>query len=146
MRSARGIKHVLDQAGPRLSHPCDLDLLRFFRRHPRALVTSEQLAACVGYDVQQVGRSLDSLIGAGLVTRSQTPKSSARMYVLTSGGTHGGWLKSLLEVAATQEGRRALLQALARRHRPGGAPGAGGKRPDSRTGRSGQASEEAADG
>ena len=146
MRNAKDIKHVLDETGPRLSHPCDLDLLRFFRRHPRALLTSEQLAACVGYDVRQVGRSLDSLIGAGLVTRSQAPRFSARMYVLTSGGTLGGWLKSLLEVATTPAGRRVLLQALARRHWPGDAPEAGGKPRDVRTGRSGQASEEAAYG
>jgi hypothetical protein len=146
MRNSTDIEHLLDQAGSRLGHPCDLDLLRFFRRHPQALLASEQLAAFVAYDVQQVGRSLDTLIGAGLLTQSQNPKSGARMYVLMSGGPLGGWLKSLLEVAATQAGRRALLQALARRHRPGGAPGAGGKRPDSRTGRSGQASEEAADG
>jgi DNA-binding MarR family transcriptional regulator len=89
MRKSKDIKHLLDRVGARLRHPCDLDLLRFFRRHPRALLTSEQLAACVGYDAQQVGLSLDSLIGAGLMTRSQAPKVSARMYVLTSGGTHG---------------------------------------------------------
>ncbi|TME76825.1 MAG: MarR family transcriptional regulator [Chloroflexi bacterium] len=143
MRKSKGVEHVLDQAGSRLGHPCDVDLLRFFRRHPRALLTSEQLAACVGYDVQKVSRSLDSLIGAGLVTRSPTPKSSARMYVLTSGGTHGGWLKSLLEVAATPEGRRALLQALARRHSPGGRPEAGGKLGAVRAGRSGRVRREA---
>ena len=146
MRNSTAIKHLLDQAGSRLGHPCDLDLLRFFRRHPRALLTSEQLAAFVAYDVEQAGRSLDTLIGAGLLTQSQNPKSAARMYVLTSGGTLGGWLKSLLEVAATPAGRRALLQALARRPWPGGAPEAGRKRRDSRTGRSGRASEEDAYG
>src|SRR5438094_5208899 len=85
MRNSTDIKHLLDQAKSRLGQPCDLDLLRFFRRHPRALLTSEQLAAFVAYDVQQVGRSLDTLIGAGLLTQSQNPKSGARMYVLTSG-------------------------------------------------------------
>ena len=109
---------LLDRGAPRLSQPCDLDLLRFFRRHPQTLLTSEQLAACVGYEVQQVGRSLDTLLGAGLVTRSQSPRSAARMYLLTSGGTLGGWLESLLEVAATQEGRRGLIKALATRQPP----------------------------
>ena len=146
MRNSTDIKHLLDQAKSRLGQPCDLDLLRFFRRHPGALLTSEQLAAFVAYDVEQAGRSLDTLIGAGLLTQSQNPKSAARMYVLTSGGTLGGWLKSLLEVAATPAGRRVLLQALARRHWPGDAPEAGGKPRDVRTGRSGQASEEAAYG
>ena len=144
-RNSKDIKHVLDQAGRRLGHPCDLDLLRFFRRHPRALLTSEQLAACVGYDVQQVDRSLDGLIGAGLVTRSQTPKVSARMYVLTSGGTHDGWLKSLLEVAATQEGRRALLETLTPRQSPGPSE-PGGKLPAVRGGRLRGPREKAANG
>src|SRR5258705_11212179 len=142
MRNSTDIEHLLDQAGSPLDHPCDLDLLCFFRRHPRALLTSEQLAAFVAYDVQQVGRSLDTLIGAGLLTQSQNPKSGARMYVLTSGGPLGDWLTSLLEVAATPAGRRALSQALPRRHWPGGAPGAGGKRRGSRTGPSGGASQE----
>ena len=95
MRNSTAIKHLLDQARPRLGHPCDLDLLRFFRRHPRALLTSER-----------------------------SPPS---------------W-------PTTPAGRRVLLQALARRHWPGDAPEAGGKPRDVRTGRSGQASEEAAYG
>jgi DNA-binding MarR family transcriptional regulator len=142
MRKSKDIEHVFDQAG--LRHPCDLDLLRFFQRHPRALLTSEQLAACVGYDAQQVGTSLARLIGAGLVTRSQT-LNSARKYVLTSGATNGAWLTSLLEVAATQDGRRALLQALDARARrsPGGPPEAGGKLRAVRAGRSGRARKKA---
>src|SRR5439155_21913769 len=98
MRNSTDIKHLLDQAKSRVGQPCDLDLLRFFRRHPRALLTSEQLATFEAYDVQQVGRSLDTLIGAGLLTQSQNLKSGARMYVLASGGPLADWSNFLQEV------------------------------------------------
>ena len=143
MRKSKGVEHVLDQAGSRLGHPCDLDLLRFFQRHPRALLTTEQLAAWVGYDVQQVSRSLDSLIGAGLVTRSPTPKCSARMYVLTSGGTHGGWLKSLLEVADARRTPSIAPGSRGAALAGGGRPEAGGKLGAVRAGRSGRVRQEA---
>jgi hypothetical protein len=46
---------VLDAIG--LRDVCDLDLLLFFTRHPSAVLSSEQLAAHVGYDLPQVARS-----------------------------------------------------------------------------------------
>ena len=69
-----------------IRHACDLDLLLFFNRHPRALLTSEQLVAYLGYDGARVANSLDGLIGAGLLTRSQYPSHAARMYVLELAG------------------------------------------------------------
>src|SRR5436190_16953593 len=48
-----------------LRHPCDLDLLLFFSRHPRAFLLSERLAEYVGYDLTQVMQSLETLITAG---------------------------------------------------------------------------------
>jgi hypothetical protein len=81
-----------------------------FHRHPRALLTSERLAACVGYDLQQVGRSLDLLTEAGLLERSQNPTHAARMYVLKA--PESEWLLSLLEITSTREGRRDLIQAM----------------------------------
>jgi len=60
-------------------------------------------AACVGYAVRQVSTLLDNLTGAELATR--TRKVPAQTHVLTSGRTHGDWLKSLREVAATQAER-----------------------------------------
>jgi hypothetical protein len=66
--------------GP-LTHPCDLDLLLYFHRYPRVLLTSEHLAAYTGYDVKQAGRSLETLIGAGVLTRSQNPTHETRLYV-----------------------------------------------------------------
>ena len=88
--NSKNIEHILDRAEPRLPHPCDLDLVRFF-------------AACVGYAVRQVSTLLDNLTGAELATR--TRKVPAQTHVLTSGRTHGDWLKSLREVAATQAER-----------------------------------------
>ena len=38
---------------------CELDLLVFLHRHPRSLLTSEQLAAFAGYDMKQVAKALD---------------------------------------------------------------------------------------
>lgn len=53
--TGRRFHHLLQSVGV-LRHPCDLDLLLFFNRHPRALLTSERLAAYVGYDLNQIGR------------------------------------------------------------------------------------------
>lgn len=96
-----------------LRDACDLDLLVFFWRHPRALLTSEQLAAYIGYDAGAVARSIEGLIAADLLSRSQDPTPHAgRLYVLKRNGTHGKWLILLLETASTREGRQSLLDAL----------------------------------
>ena len=42
-----------------LRHPCDLDLLLFFSRHPRAYLITERLAQYVGYDLPLVAQSLE---------------------------------------------------------------------------------------
>lgn len=98
-----------------LRHPCDLDLLLFFYRHPRAFLISERLAAYVGYDLPQVAHSLETLITAGLLRRSPDSTHPARLYVLAPGSTLGGWLSSLLRFAATREGRLAVIHALKQR-------------------------------
>ena len=95
-----------------VQHACDLDLLLFFSRNPRALLTSEQIVAFLGYDREQVAKSLDGLIEAGHLTRSPNPSHAARLYVLEFDGASGGPLASLLKIAATREGRRDLLQLL----------------------------------
>ena len=102
-----------------LRHPCDLDLLIFFVKHPHTLMASEQLATFMGYDIKQLAQSLDVLLEAGLVTRSQTRAQVARMYVFAEGGIHGGWLPSLVAVASTRAGRLALIRALKRRSSAG---------------------------
>src|SRR5436309_12416153 len=88
-----------------LRHPCDLDLLLFFSRHPRAFLVSELLAQYVGYDLPQVAQSLETLIAAGHLQRSPDSTHPARLYLLTPGSTLGGWLSSLLRFVASREGR-----------------------------------------
>ena len=104
-----------------IRHACDLDLLLFFYRHPRALLTGERLVSVLGYDREQLAKSLDGLIEAGLLTRSQNPSHAARLYVLKPAGDGnpvGGWLASLLKVAETRDGRAAVLAALHDRQAP----------------------------
>lgn len=101
---------MLDAIG--LRDACDLDLLLFFTRHPSVVLSSEQLAAYVGYDLPQVARSLDLLVGAGLVRRSLNQGTPGRMYVLESPQE---WLEPLRQTCATAEGRRALRAALRQR-------------------------------
>lgn len=103
---------------PALQRPCDLDLLVFFARHPRTLMTSEQLARLLGYQLNDVAQSLDVLLGAGFLTLTQNPSRPVRMYVFPADGTHGGWLPAFVEFASTRAGRLALRRALT--HSPAG--------------------------
>jgi len=109
MVSGRRFEHLPTSIGA-LRHPCDLDLLLFFHRHPHALLTSDRLAAYVGYDLNQTARSLDLLTEAGFLKRSQNPTHAARMYVLQTPGAE--WVASLIKIASTPGGRRSLLDAM----------------------------------
>jgi hypothetical protein len=112
-------------------HPCDLDLLRFFVRHPRSLVTSEHIASFLGYDLKRVGESLEVLIAANVLTRSQSSAHAARLYVFAPGGPGGpggGWLPSVIEAMSTREGRLALREGI------GPPPGEGARRSLQRSG------------
>ena len=113
-------RRLLDRIGV-LQHDCDLDLLVFFARHPRSLLASETLASFLGYELKEIADSLEVLLAASLLTRTQTKAHAARLYVLATdvrtGGTNHDWLPSLMAVAATREGRLVLKQALARRRR-----------------------------
>lgn len=108
------IGDLLDRIGC-LSHPCDLDLLLFFYRHPRAFLISERLAQYVGYDLPQVAQSLETLIGTGLLQRYPNSTHPAQLYVLARGSPLGGWVSSLLRVAAKRDGRLAVIHALKER-------------------------------
>ncbi|PYM87970.1 MAG: hypothetical protein DME08_28220, partial [Candidatus Rokuibacteriota bacterium] len=66
LMTAKRIGDLLDRIGC-LRHPCDLDLLLFFSRHPRAYLLSERLAEYVGYELPQVAQSLETVITAGLL-------------------------------------------------------------------------------
>lgn len=118
-------KRLLTDA-PVIKNACDLDLLVFLYRHPRTLLTSEKLAAFVGYDMQHVAKAMDAFVEAGLLERIQSSIHAARMYLLSLNGPHGGELKPLLELASTREGRRSLLEVLnagRARAKPGDAQG-----------------------
>lgn len=91
---------------------CDLDLLVFLRRHPRTLLTSEQLAAFVGYDIKEIAKSLEAFIEADLLERTQNPMHAARMYLLVLDSPQHGGIRELLKLASTRNGRRSILQAL----------------------------------
>ena len=80
---------LLDSLGA-IRHPCDVDLLLFFYRHPRALLTAESLVLYLGQAHDCVAKSIDGLIAAGLLTRSQNPSRSARLYELNLDGRPGG--------------------------------------------------------
>jgi hypothetical protein len=98
---------------PGIRHACEIDLLLFFYRHRRALLTSEQLVAYLGYDRKRIAKSLDALVGDRLLMRSLNPTHAAHLYVLELGGHPGELLSPLLELAATREGRLGVMRLLA---------------------------------
>jgi DNA-binding MarR family transcriptional regulator len=91
---------------------CDLDLLVFLHRHPRALLTSEQLAAFVGYDIKEIAKSLEVFLEAGFLERTQNPMHAARMYLLVLDGPSHDGIRDLLKLASTRRGRQGLLHVL----------------------------------
>jgi hypothetical protein len=97
-----------------LQDPCDLDLLLFFSRHPRVVLSSEQLAAYVGYDLAEVARALDRLLAAGLLRRTLNHGAPGRMYILEVDRAEE-WLDPLRRRCATPEGRNALKLVLRQR-------------------------------
>ena len=120
MRHTDEAQRLVDRAGA-LKRPCDLDLLLFFARHPQSMLASESIAGFLGYGLQDIAESLDLLLAAGLLTRTQTSAHAARLYVFTADTTSGDWLPSLLRTASSREGRGALMTALrARRTAQGG--------------------------
>src|SRR5215210_4020333 len=112
------IKRVLARV-PVIQRACDLDLLMFLHRHPRTLLTSEQLADFVGYNLKEIAKSLETFIGAGLLGRTvQQSGHAARMFLLVLDGPHGGGVRTLLDVASTRQGRQGILAALGERDSP----------------------------
>src|SRR5690349_7801357 len=93
-------RRLLDRTGI-LRNACDLDLLIFFARHPRALLSSELLATFLGYDLKKIADSLEVLVAGDLLERKQTPAHAARLYVLADGEANHEWIVSLLEFAST---------------------------------------------
>jgi hypothetical protein len=119
LEAGQRARRALEHAGM-LRNVADLDLLLFFARHPRTLLTSEQLATFLGYEINQIAESLDLLLQAGILTRTQNPTHAARLYAFTRGHDSDGWIPGLLQLVATREGRLALRREL--RERRSGAP------------------------
>lgn len=115
-----------------IKHACDLDLLMFLHRHPRALLALDRLAAYMGCDRERVEKSLENLIAEGLVIRRQKPPSAVPMFLLVRDGGQDQPLDTLLAIASTRNGRLSILQALATAppsedhvHSPGEPPAKG---------------------
>jgi DNA-binding MarR family transcriptional regulator len=111
---------LIEAAG--LRDACDLDLLLFFSRHPRVVLSSEQLAAYVGYELPQVARALDRLLADGLLKRTLNQGAPGRMYVLEVDHAEE-WLEPLRRVCATPDGRSALKVLLKQRQLENGDAG-----------------------
>jgi hypothetical protein len=103
---------VLLEHIPAVRRRCDLDLLMFFAKHPRTLMASEQLARLLGYELKAMAQSLDVLLAAGLLTRTQTPARTARLYEFATDGSSQGRLPDFVAFASTRPGRLALRRAL----------------------------------
>ena len=110
---------LVEAAG--LRNACDLDLLLFFSRHPRVVLSSEQLATYVGYELPQVARALDRLLGACLLKRALNQGAPGRMYVLDVDHPEE-WLEPLRRMCATPDGRNALKVLLKQRQSQNGDP------------------------
>jgi hypothetical protein len=111
---------------PFIRNACDLDLIVFLHRHPRTVLTSEQLAGFLGYNLKDIAKALDSFIEVGLLERmTQQSLHAARMFVLLLDGPQGGGIRPLLELGSTREGRAGILEALK-------APGPRADQPDGR--------------
>ena len=96
----------------RLTHPCDLDLLRFFSRHPLALLTRKDLSRAVGYDARQIKTSVDALVAVRLLQRcASTVRTRPELYRFTP-GVWTNVLPGLLQIASSIDGRQQLYQAL----------------------------------
>jgi hypothetical protein len=98
---------------PVIQNACSTDLLVFLYRHPRTLLTNEQLAGFVGYSMKEIAKALDLFSDAGLLERAiQRSTHAARMYSLVLSGPQGEGLKLLLKEACTRQGRQYILAAL----------------------------------
>src|SRR5262249_54340110 len=93
-------------------HVCDVDLLLFFVGHPRTLLASETLASYLGYELKQIAVSLEVLLAAGLIKRTQSAAHPARLYLLMTDGSSPEWLRPLLEMGSTRQGRAMLKKTL----------------------------------
>ena len=103
---------LIEAAG--LRETCHLDLLLFFSRHPRVVLSSEQLATYVGHHADNVARALGLMIEAGLLTQAQSVGGPGIMYVFEAHHLEQ-WLQPLRGLCSSPDGRRALRTLLKQR-------------------------------
>ena len=92
---------------------CDLDLMLFFHRHPRTLLSNDSLTAFVGYDREKIAQSLERLIAGGLLKQIRGPSNTVNLHVLERGGLALETLERLLDFAYTGNGRGCVMRLLA---------------------------------
>lgn len=118
-------KRLVDGA-PVIRNACGLDLMVFLHRHPRSLLTSEQLAGFVGYSLKEIAGALDAFIEAGLLARTaQQSLHAARLFLLLLDGPQHEGVRALVKLAATRAGRQRILEALDAQAPQPNQPGAG---------------------
>ena len=106
------ISGLLLRAGG-IQSACELDLLVFLYRHPRNLLTSEQLAEFVGYPLKDLAKALERFIEAGFLERTlQQSGHAARMFRLLLEGPSGNGVSTLVEMASTRPGRQRILKTI----------------------------------
>lgn len=103
---------LVEAAGIRETY--EFDLLLFFLRHPRVVLSSEQLATYVGHEVQHVARALEVMLGARLLEQGGSPAVAGRMYVLALDHVVER-LEPVRRLCATTDGRHALRTLLKER-------------------------------
>jgi hypothetical protein len=107
-----------------LGCPCDLDVLIFFLRHPNVLLTLDDLALRVGYNVHDVGASIEVLIATDLLECSKERAESRQSEAVRCRFMLRKWdaIRGPLSwLASSAEGRRSLRRALT--HMRGGDDG-----------------------
>lgn len=106
------ILQLVEAAGIR--EACEFDLLLFFLRHPRVVLSSEQLATYVGHEVQHVTRALKLMLDASLLKQGLNPGAAGQMYVLAVDDV-AEWLEPVRRLCATPDGRHGLRTLLKER-------------------------------
>ena len=105
-----------------LGSACDLDVLLFAQRHPRALLSIDHIARAVGHSAEDVDTSIDSLTARRLLACRKSMAGDAEAGVLFYEVTPGAWeaiLPALAWVTASAHGRHALRRALSRQRGDG---------------------------
>jgi hypothetical protein len=106
------VLQLVEAAGIRTA--CEFDLLLFFSRHPRVVLSKEQLATYVGHEVHEVARALELLLDAGLLKGVLNRNVATGMYILPVDRV-AQWLEPVRRLCAAPDGRHALRTSLKER-------------------------------